>query len=69
MEIVLQSFQPYNLPFKQTGWVQRELGTLEKACIRVQSIYLFIYLKYVLKVLPVPLFVEFGDFVHVQHIE
>ena len=35
-----------------------------------KSRYLFIYVfKYVLKVLPVPLFMAFGDFVHVQHIE
>ena len=29
----------------------------------------FIYLKYVLKFLPVPLFIAFSDFVHVQYVE
>ena len=32
------SQRPYNLPLKQTAWVQRELETLEKVGINVQSV-------------------------------
>ena len=35
----------------------------------LHTIFLFIYLKYVLKVLPVSLFMAFDDFVYVQYIE
>ena len=46
-----------------------DLPELLQADFQLNFYLFFFYLKYVLKVLPVPLFMAFGDFVHVQYIE